>query len=239
MRGCGCTLHRQLTVSQPSHGECAERQPRFDHLSRLTDSVYKCVCYTYGVCWYGAAEDCERLTKTPWGDMKEISELLTVSNLWIHGKHARRSNVGGPTIISWGFTAVAIIISSKRAVLLPALPAETSSVLGIRGHFGSSSEALGAADRFLILTHQFILAVRRWSLQVSVGVDLICLGIEDNTVSSIIISLHTVLYITKTVSDMIQHTQCVLNKTKTIMVWLNWRLLALIRGIFRNLLALC
>lgn len=46
----------QLTVSQPSHGECAERQPRFDHLSRLTDSVCKCVCYTYGVLVFVGTE---------------------------------------------------------------------------------------------------------------------------------------------------------------------------------------
>lgn len=42
-----CKLCRQLTVSQPSHGECAERELRFDHLSGLTDSVCLCVCVSY------------------------------------------------------------------------------------------------------------------------------------------------------------------------------------------------
>lgn len=44
-----CRLCRQLTVSQPSHGECAERELRFDHLSGLTDSVYRCVHCVCGV----------------------------------------------------------------------------------------------------------------------------------------------------------------------------------------------
>ncbi len=44
-----CRLCRQLTVSQPSHGECAERELRFDHLSGLTDSVHQCVHCVCGV----------------------------------------------------------------------------------------------------------------------------------------------------------------------------------------------
>ena len=43
-----CRLCRQLTVSQPSHRECAERELRFDHLSGLTDSV--CTSCVYVVC---------------------------------------------------------------------------------------------------------------------------------------------------------------------------------------------
>ena len=44
-----CRLCRQLTVSQPSHGECAEQELRFDHLSGLTDSVCRCVCVVCAV----------------------------------------------------------------------------------------------------------------------------------------------------------------------------------------------
>lgn len=82
------------------------------------------------------------------------------------------------TVVSRGFTAVAVIISSQRAVLLPALPAETSCMFGISGCLGSSPKALGAADSFLILTHEFILAVRRGALQVGVRVGLVCLGVK-------------------------------------------------------------
>lgn len=55
-----CRLCRQLTVSQPSHRECAERELRFDHLSGLTDSVYRCIQYVvFGVLgWHdGGAEE--------------------------------------------------------------------------------------------------------------------------------------------------------------------------------------
>ena len=65
----------------------------------------------------------------------------------------------GPTVIGRSFAAVAVIIGTQGAVLMPALPAEASSMLNISGGLGSSPEALGAADRFLILTHQLILAV--------------------------------------------------------------------------------
>lgn len=54
-----CRLGRQLTVSQPSHRECAERVLRFDHLSGLTYSVcqhIRCVWRT-GVCWYGGGAE--------------------------------------------------------------------------------------------------------------------------------------------------------------------------------------
>lgn len=52
-----CRLCRQLTVSQPSHGECAEREFRFDHLSGLTDCVHQCVHCVWStyVCWYDGA----------------------------------------------------------------------------------------------------------------------------------------------------------------------------------------
>lgn len=51
-----CKLCRQLTVSQPSHGECAEKELRFDHLSGLTDSVCQSVRVICG-CWAGGAEE--------------------------------------------------------------------------------------------------------------------------------------------------------------------------------------
>ena len=64
-----------------------------------------------------------------------------------------------PTVVGRSFAAVAVIIGTQGAVLMPALPAEASSMPNISGCLGSSPEALRAADRFLVLTHQLILAV--------------------------------------------------------------------------------
>lgn len=117
----------------------------------------------------------------------KIKVIVSTNSLKIHisippGKHIHflKSSDTKPTVISWGFTAVAIIISRQGAVLLPTLPAETACVFDVSGGLGSSPEALGSADCFLILTHQFILAVRWWALQVVIRVDLLCFGVEKD-----------------------------------------------------------
>lgn len=75
-----CKLCRQSTVSQPSHGECAERELRFDHLSGLTDSVCLCVCvWVICGCWVGGAEESVLLTQAYCGDKGEISAYNMVS----------------------------------------------------------------------------------------------------------------------------------------------------------------
>lgn len=75
-----CRLCRQLTVSQPSHRECAERELRFDHLSGLTDSVYQCVrcVWCTCVCWHGGgAGESVHLTQAYCSDKREISVLIS------------------------------------------------------------------------------------------------------------------------------------------------------------------
>lgn len=73
-------IMQTVDCSQPSHGECAERELRFDHLSGLTDSVCLCVCVRVICgCWVGGAEESVLLTQAYCGDKGEISAYNMIS----------------------------------------------------------------------------------------------------------------------------------------------------------------
>lgn len=88
-----CRLCRQLTVSPPSHGECAERELLFDHLSGLTDSARQvCAFCAAQVVFVGSAEAAEslreRLELTA-AIRGEISALISLKLLIVQSR-------GGP-----------------------------------------------------------------------------------------------------------------------------------------------